>query len=333
MIKRTLITLSFIALCSIIDAQTPNTMDCATLKQRIDDVFKNMTSIRINYSSRERELYVDYEQDSMLNSHLIVKNTGKKPVSQIVIDIKGKKYFVKDKMSSPDANVWEDKIPNSFNEKAWIDSCKSANAVFNLPFNNCFLSKKQMITGTPFTIYSINIANDTFDIWLNKTTDKLERITGQNKLKALRFEWLFDVPFKVAAPPKYLDDAPKFGSNMFPPSYSYDVFDGNERVFIVVDKIAEYKGGQMEMFKFLGNNITYPKEARESNKQGIVYVGFVIEKDGTLSNIKLKRGFSDDCNREAMRVTEAMSGDWKAGIFNGQKVRQAFTLPIKFRLE
>ena len=316
----------------MINAQTPNKIDCAALKQKIEDVFKNTTSIRIGYSSRERELYVDYEQDTALNSHLVVRNSGKKLVRQILIDVKGEKYFATDKMNLPDANVWEHKIPKSFNEKGWIDSCKSANAVFNLPFNNCFLSKEQMITGTPFTIYSIDIANDTFDIWLNKTTDKLERITGQNKLKAIKFEWLFDVPFKVT-PPKYLDDAPKYGMNMFPPSYSYDEFDGNERVFIAVDKNAEYKDGQMAMFKFLGNNVKYPSDARERNKQGTVYIGFVIEKDGTLTNFKLKRGFAEDCNAEAMRVTKAMSGDWEAGIFNGQKVRQVFTLPIKFKLE
>ena len=333
MTKRTLIVLIIIALCKTMNAQTPNKLDCAALKQKIEGVFKNTTSIRITYSSRERELYINYEQDVALSGHLIVTNSGKKPVRQISIDIKGKKYFAKDKMNSPDANVWEDKIPKSFNEKAWIDSCKSANAVFNLPFNNCFLSKEQMITGTPFTIYSIDIASDTFDIWLNKTTDKLERITGQSKLKALRFEWLFDVPFKVAELPKYLDETPKFGSNMFPPSYSYDKFDGNERVFITVDKNGEYKEGQMAMFKFLGNNVKYPSDARESNKQGTVYIGFVIEKDGTLTNFKLKRGFSNDCNAEAMRVVKAMDGNWEAGVFNGQKVRQAFTLPIKFKLE
>jgi hypothetical protein len=204
MIKRTLTILIFIVLWNIIHAQTPNKMDCVAIKQRIDSVFKNNTSIRIEYWARERDIYVDYEQDAALNSHLVVKNMGKKSLRQVVIDIKSKKYFTKDKMNSPDANVWEDKIPNTFNEKAWIDSCKSANAVFNLPFDNCFLSKEQMITGIPFAIYSIDIANDTFDIWLNKTTDKLERITGQNKLKGVRFEWLFDVPFKVTAPPKDL---------------------------------------------------------------------------------------------------------------------------------
>jgi periplasmic protein TonB len=120
---------------------------------------------------------------------------------------------------------------------------------------------------------------------------------------------------------------------MFPPSYVYDEFDGNERVFVVVDKNAEYKNGQMEMFKFLGRTLIYPKNAREKNIQGNIYIGFVIEKDGKLTNFKLKRGISNDCNEEAMRVIQLMSGDWEAGVFNGQKVRQAFTLPIKFKLE
>lgn len=332
MTKRTLIALIFIVLCIGSNAQTPTDMDCKALKERIDNTFKNSTSIRTVYWSREREIYVDYDKDAAASSHLVVENRGKKFVRQILIEVKGKKYYTKDK-NSPDANVWESKIPTSFNETGWMDSCTSAKAVFNLPFDNCFLSKEKMITGTPFSIYSIKIAKDTFDVWLNKTTDKLERITGANKLKMLRFEWNFDVPFTISTPPKDLEDNPKFGTNMFPPSYVYDEFDGNERVLIAVDKNAEYKGGQMEMFKYLSRNIKYPKDARESNKQGTVYIGFVVEKNGKLTNFNLKRGVSPDCNEEAMRVTKLMSGDWEAGLFDGQKVRQAFTLPIKFKLE
>ncbi len=333
MTKRTLITLIFIVSCNVINAQSPNKMDCAELKQRIDAVFKNNTSIWVRYLSSERDIYVNYEQDLMSNSHLIVSEYKKKVLRQVLINVEGKKYFTKDTMNAPDVNIWEDKIPNAFDEKAWTDSCKLANTVFNLPFNSCFLSKEQMITGIPFAIYSIDIANDTFNVWLNKTTNKLERIKGQNKVKAIQFEWSFDTDFKVSAPPKSLKDTPQFGLRMFAPSYSYDELDGNERVFGIVDKNAQYKDGEKAMFQFLAANIKYPQEARGNGRQGNVYVGFVVEKDGTLTNFKVKRGFSSDCNEESIRVVKAMSGNWEAGVFNGQKVRQAYTLPIKFRLE
>jgi TonB family protein len=331
--KTTLIACLFATFSTFIFAQTPAQMDCVELKKRIDNAFKNKTSIRIEYWSSERNIYADYEQDAQSNQHLVVKNTGKKFLRQILIEVKDKKYFSTDKGYSRDPNVWEEKTPTNFNYNAWIDSCKSASSVFNLPFKNCFLSEEIMITGMAYSIHSIKIANDTFDVWINKSTDKLERITGKNKAKITRFEWLFDIPFSVAAPPEKQEENNNFGTNMFPPSYSFDEFDGTERVYVTVDKMAEYAEGQKEMFKFMGMNIRYPKEARENGIQGTIYIGFVVEKDGKLTNINIKRGISRDCNEEALRVLKLMSGKWSAGIYNGQKVRQAFTLPTKFKLE
>jgi TonB family protein len=100
---------------------------------------------------------------------------------------------------------------------------------------------------------------------------------------------------------------------------------------LIIEPNPEFIGGPKAMFQFLSENITYPKTAR--HVEGTVYTGFVVNKDGSLTDVKVKRGVHPDIDSEAVRVVKLMSGKWKAGIQNGKPARVAFTLPIKFRLE
>ena len=76
----------------------------------------------------------------------------------------------------------------------------------------------------------------------------------------------------------------------------------------------------------------YPAMARESNIQGRVYVSFIVEKDGSVSNIQLLRGIGGGCDEEAIRVVGAMP-QWQPGRQNGRAVRVAYNLPIRFSLK
>jgi TonB family protein len=330
MSKKTVIALIFIIFSYMqqVKAQTP--IDCGQLKTKIDNAFKDSKSIRIGFSSRSRKTYIDYEQDSTGDSHLVYKNTGKSNIKHCLIKTNNKKYFTQAKETAYNADInWSEKAPSNFNYEGWIDSCKSAQNVFNQPFTNCSVKKNIKVAGTSYSIFNIEINKDTFEIWLNRTTSKVETIEGTNKQKDLEFDWTFDVPFKIQAPSKDHNIVPY---SYFPPSYSYNVYDGSEPVYVVGDKNAEFKGGVQEMFKMLAQNVKYPEDARIANKEGTVYIGFVVEKDGTVSNITLKRGFYESCNEEAIRVVKLMNGEWEAGLFHGQKIRMAYTLPVKFKL-
>lgn len=95
---------------------------------------------------------------------------------------------------------------------------------------------------------------------------------------------------------------------------------------------AQFVGGMPSLFEFLSKEIKYPKKARKDGVEGTIYVGFIVEKDGSISNIVLKRGVEKSLNEEAMKVVKAMP-KWKAGKFEGELVRSEFTLPIKFKLD
>lgn len=102
--------------------------------------------------------------------------------------------------------------------------------------------------------------------------------------------------------------------------------------FTVVEEMPQYPGGVQEMMNFLTNNIQYPEQARRQKIQGRVFVNFVVEKDGAVSNVNILRGIGAGCDDEAIRVVELMP-KWKPGKQNGQPERVAFNLPINFTLE
>lgn len=105
-----------------------------------------------------------------------------------------------------------------------------------------------------------------------------------------------------------------------------------EEIFQFVEQQPSFPGGEEAMYKFLRDNIEYPQIARELQQQGTIYVQFVLEKNGKITNVKVVRGFSDECNAEASRVVKKMP-NWSPGKQRGKAVRTMFTLPIKFILQ
>lgn len=102
-------------------------------------------------------------------------------------------------------------------------------------------------------------------------------------------------------------------------------------VYSVVDRMPEFPGGQNGLFEYLGGNITYPEAAKENETEGMVYVSFVIERDGSVTNINVLRGIGSGCDAEATRVISDMP-NWEPGVHKGKPVPVLFNLPIRFKL-
>jgi periplasmic protein TonB len=99
-----------------------------------------------------------------------------------------------------------------------------------------------------------------------------------------------------------------------------------------VPEMPSFPGGITEMQTYLVNNIRYPGEAREISIQGTVYLRFVVEPDGSITNITILRGIGGGCEEEALRVVKSMP-NWVPGKQNGHPVRVILTLPVKFSLK
>ena len=102
-------------------------------------------------------------------------------------------------------------------------------------------------------------------------------------------------------------------------------------VFVVVEVLPEFVGGDEARQKFLRDNLVYPKVARETGMEGRVVVEFVVEPDGKLSNFKVARGAAPALDEEALRVAKLMP-KWKPGKQRGKEVRVRYTMPITFTL-
>jgi protein TonB len=103
------------------------------------------------------------------------------------------------------------------------------------------------------------------------------------------------------------------------------------QIFTAVEQVPTFPGGDAGFNKYLSKNIRYPAIARENNVQGRVIVQFVVEKDGSLTDIKVVRGIGSGCDEEAVRALKA-SPRWKPGIQNGRPVRVQYSVPVSFAL-
>ena len=105
----------------------------------------------------------------------------------------------------------------------------------------------------------------------------------------------------------------------------------NDSIYQIVDEMPQYPGGEAAMMKFVSENVKYPQEAKDKDIAGRVFVSFVVEKDGSVSTVKVMRGIGGGCDEEAVRVISGMP-KWKPGIKDGKPVRVSYMMPLVFKL-
>ncbi len=105
-----------------------------------------------------------------------------------------------------------------------------------------------------------------------------------------------------------------------------------EEIFVIVEQYPEPEGGMEGFYKYVGENIKYPAQARRMNVQGMVYIQFVVERDGAITDAKVVKGVGAGCDEEAIRVLMS-APKWKPGKQRGRTVRVKLTIPIRFVLQ
>lgn len=133
--------------------------------------------------------------------------------------------------------------------------------------------------------------------------------------------------FMIDAEANQLTEIPTY----VPPAVTEEEEVAEAEIFTVVEDQPTFPGGDEARIRFLTNNIKYPQMARESSIQGTVYVTFVVERDGSVTDVRVLRGIGGGCDEEAIRVIKAMP-KWIPGKQRGKPVRVQFNMPIKFTL-
>lgn len=106
----------------------------------------------------------------------------------------------------------------------------------------------------------------------------------------------------------------------------------SDKVFSEVDEMPEYPGGWEEMYRYVAKTLSYPKSAREKKIEGTVFIQFIVEKDGTVSSVSVKKGFNSECDEAALKTIKSLSAKWTPGKKSGEAVRTEISVPIKFKI-
>ena len=101
--------------------------------------------------------------------------------------------------------------------------------------------------------------------------------------------------------------------------------------FRVVEDLPQFPGGPVEMMKWLTRNLKYPRQAEEARQQGKVVAEFIVNKDGSITDVRIVTSLTPPCDREVLRVLRMMPR-WTAGIQDGQPCRTKVCIPVVFRL-
>jgi TonB family protein len=150
----------------------------------------------------------------------------------------------------------------------------------------------------------------------------LQELGNRNWIKVNHIygRWEFDLPNGVE-----LVDESKVPKEI-------KVENSSKKTYDVVEQMPSFPGGQQAMMDFISSNLHYPIVAQENGVQGRVVVSFVVEKDGSLSDIKVTKSVDPSLDKEAARIVKTMP-KWVAGKRNGSCVRVRYNVPISFRLQ
>jgi TonB family protein len=105
-----------------------------------------------------------------------------------------------------------------------------------------------------------------------------------------------------------------------------------ETTFLVVEEMPQFPGGEQAMFQYIGKQLEYPEEAKRKGVEGRVFIEFIVEKDGSITNVHVMKGIGHGCDAAAKEVIENMP-DWIPGKQRGKAVRVEYRMPLKFTLQ
>jgi len=117
-----------------------------------------------------------------------------------------------------------------------------------------------------------------------------------------------------------------------PRALTVDSVPSPEMVYTEVDEMPVFHGGDSALLSFIAINTKYPEEAKENNIQGRVVIGFIVEKDGSVSEANILKGVDPLLDAEAIRVVKSLPKFEKPGMKNGEQVRTKYMVPISYAL-
>ena len=250
------------------------------------------------------------------------------------VGIQAKGYF----SNSATTNSCAELIIHIMKDHSWFDLYEyCGNHASHDSFSITFIglkTKKEVSTtdDIPTEFIKLCSENDTINVKLDEissygSTTAVFRLFNCKDFYRKYVEQFGEIPEEVEEPEIIAPPAPPA-----PEVVEVVVEEEEEEVFIIVETMPEFPGGQGAMMRYIAENIQYPIIAMENGIQGRVICQFVVEKDGRVSNIQVVRTSGDpSLDKEGVRVISTMP-KWKPGTQRGKPVRVTYTIPVNFRL-
>ena len=183
------------------------------------------------------------------------------------------------------------------------------------------------------TADNFNTVANNFSFLLTKK--RISMITQKQKTKRMVIRMLLTLPvFAMLILLNTQCDNPKSNAetNVSKEQVPVEKSEGQvcDTIYNVAETMPQFPGGPNELMKYLSENTKYPESAKANKIEGRVFVSFVIEKDGSVTNAEVMRGIDKECDAEAVRVVSSMP-KWQPGTQNGEAVRCRFTVPFIFK--
>jgi TonB family protein len=210
-------------------------------------------------------------------------------------------------------------LPDPFSPHSYTKKILFLNSQTSMVEYECHDTMKLSSKGEP---YLSDVNNGKYEEWY---------LSGEKRVITFYTEDKLDGDFKVFYKNGKLKRSEKWKNGERTAGACFDE-DGNSISYFPYMEFAEFKGGADALATFLGKEVKYPAASRKKNIEGVVYIGFIIDGDGSVINVKIKKGVEKRLNEEAIRAVKAMP-NWNPAKYEGKKVKMNFTVPIRFRLD
>lgn len=205
-----------------------------------------------------------------------------------------------------------------------------------------FIADTEVINnGTDSTEYKSTLLNFAFRAGGNSMTNnfnsllkrRFEMLAQKRSSKNAKVKFLLSIPLMMLVVMFFgMTNGGRDITAIAKTSPAADTSLQQEEPYTFVDQMPSYPGGVNAVLEFISSNVVYPQAAKKEGVQGKVMVGFIIEKDGSMSDIKVVKGIGGGCDEEAVRVTKLM-GKWNPGMQKGKPVRVRMVMPYQFKLK
>jgi TonB family protein len=210
-------------------------------------------------------------------------------------------------------------LPHPFSANSYTQKILFLNSQTSMVEYECHDTMLLSSKGEPYLSY---VNNGKYEEWY---------LSGEKRVISFYTNDKLDGDFKVFYKNGKLKRSEKWKNGERTAGACFDE-EGNSISYFPYKENAEFKGGTGAMYTFLGKTIKYPTASYKKKIEGIIYIGFFIDTDGSITDVKLKKGIEKQMNEEAIRAVKAMP-NWKPAKYEGKKVKMNFTIPIHFKLD